>query len=180
MAPSSPSADEVVVEALAAAAGIAVQNADLYEQARLRERWLEASAEIRAELLSGATEQDALRLIAQRTMELTRSDPRRDRAGTGPGDGRVRGAGPVRTRTSDLLGYRTGPRHPLLSAVVEGGAMVLAELSPRHVGRFGLPGRTLRADGGGADALTGVGDRGAGGAAPGREHAVRARARCRC
>ncbi|MDT7617893.1 MAG: hypothetical protein QOF00_5340, partial [Pseudonocardiales bacterium] len=33
-------ADEVVVEALAAAAGIAVQNADLFEQTRLRQRWL--------------------------------------------------------------------------------------------------------------------------------------------
>jgi hypothetical protein len=68
------SADEVVVEPLAAAAGIAVQNADLYAQARLRQQWLEATAEIRAELLSGASEEDALRLIAQRTMELTRSD----------------------------------------------------------------------------------------------------------
>ena len=46
-------ADEVVVEALAAAAGIAVQNADLFEQTRLRQRWLEATAEIRDELLSG-------------------------------------------------------------------------------------------------------------------------------
>ena len=53
-------ADEVVVQALAAAAGIAVQNADLYEQARLRQQWLEASAEIRAELLSGASDEDAL------------------------------------------------------------------------------------------------------------------------
>ena len=59
-------ADEVVVEALAAAAGIAVQNAGLFEQSRMRERWLEASAEIRAELLSGASDEDALRLIAQR------------------------------------------------------------------------------------------------------------------
>ena len=52
--------DEVVLEALAAAAGIAVENADLYEQSRLRQRWLEASAEIRAELLTGATDADAL------------------------------------------------------------------------------------------------------------------------
>jgi GAF domain-containing protein len=39
--------DEIRVEALAAAAGIAVHNADLYEQGRLRQQWLEASAEIR-------------------------------------------------------------------------------------------------------------------------------------
>ena len=93
------SADEVVVEALAAAAGIAVQNADLYEQARLRQQWLEASAEIRAELLSGASDEDALRLIAQRTMELTRSDYAVIVLGPEPDDGRVRGQGPVRART---------------------------------------------------------------------------------
>lgn len=66
--------DEVVLQALAAAAGIALQNADLFEQTRLRQRWLEATAEIRAELLSGATDDDALRLIAQRTLELTSAD----------------------------------------------------------------------------------------------------------
>ncbi len=66
--------DEVVVGALATAAGIAVRNADLFEQSRVRQLWLEASAEIRNELLSGASEQDALRLIAQRAMELTASD----------------------------------------------------------------------------------------------------------
>ncbi|MGE0297516.1 GAF domain-containing protein [Pseudonocardia sp.] len=66
--------DEVVLQALAAAAGIAVQNADLFEQSRMRQRWLEATAEVRAELLSGATEDDALHLIAQRTMELATSD----------------------------------------------------------------------------------------------------------
>ena len=91
-------ADEVVVEALAAAAGIAVQNADLYEQARLRQQWLEASAEIRAELLSGATDEDALRLIAQRTLELTRSDCHGDRARPGPGRRPSSWSGPVRAR----------------------------------------------------------------------------------
>jgi len=58
--------DEVVVAALATAAGIAVHNADLFEQGRLRQQWLEASAEIRNELLAGASEEDALGLIAQR------------------------------------------------------------------------------------------------------------------
>lgn len=66
--------DEVVLQALAAAAGIAVQNADLFEQTRMRQLWLEATAEVRAELLSGVTEDDALLLIAQRTLELTGSD----------------------------------------------------------------------------------------------------------
>jgi GAF domain-containing protein len=32
--------DEVVLQALAAAAGVAVENARLFEQARMRQRWL--------------------------------------------------------------------------------------------------------------------------------------------
>ncbi|WP_181783811.1 sensor histidine kinase, partial [Pseudonocardia pini] len=65
--------DEVVLQALAAAAGIAVQNADLFEQSRVRRQWLEALGEVRAEVLNGAEEQDVLRLVALRTRELTRS-----------------------------------------------------------------------------------------------------------
>lgn len=66
--------DEVVLQALAAAAGVAVENARLYEQVRMRQRWLEASSEIRAELLAGASTGDALRLIAQRALELSAAD----------------------------------------------------------------------------------------------------------
>ncbi|MCP2248039.1 sensor histidine kinase [Lentzea aerocolonigenes] len=62
--------DEVVLEALAAAAGVAVENARLFERSRMRERWLEATAEINAQLLAGASAQDALQLIAQRSVEL--------------------------------------------------------------------------------------------------------------
>lgn len=66
--------DEVVLQGLAAAAGVAVENARLFEQSRMRERWLEASGEVNAALLGGASSQDALALIARRTLELSRSD----------------------------------------------------------------------------------------------------------
>nr|WP_307722926.1 GAF domain-containing protein [Gandjariella thermophila] len=66
--------DEVVVQALAGAAGIAVDNARLFEAVSRRERWLEASAEITGELLGGTDPVDALRLIAARAMELTGAD----------------------------------------------------------------------------------------------------------
>ncbi|MCP2260987.1 Histidine kinase-, DNA gyrase B-, and HSP90-like ATPase [Streptoalloteichus tenebrarius] len=66
--------DEVVIQALAAAAGIAVDNARLFEQSKLRQRWLEAAGEITTELLSGAEPADALLLIAQRAMELSGAD----------------------------------------------------------------------------------------------------------
>jgi signal transduction histidine kinase len=65
--------DEVMLQALAAAAGIAVQNADLFEQTRLRQHWLEALGEIRSAVLADADEPDVLALVALRSQELTRS-----------------------------------------------------------------------------------------------------------
>ncbi|GAA4682081.1 GAF domain-containing protein [Pseudonocardia yuanmonensis] len=65
--------DEVVLHALAAAAGIAVQNADLFEQGRQRQHWLEALGEVRGEVLAGASDEEVLRLVAVRTLELTAS-----------------------------------------------------------------------------------------------------------
>ncbi|HKS43500.1 MAG TPA: GAF domain-containing sensor histidine kinase [Amycolatopsis sp.] len=66
--------DEVVVQALAAAAGIAVENARLYEESRMRQRWQEATSEIRAELLGAADPADVLHLIANRALALTAAD----------------------------------------------------------------------------------------------------------
>jgi len=66
--------DEVVLQALAAAAGIAVENARLFEEARLRERWQQASAEVNATLLGGASGDDAMRLIVDRVLQLSTSD----------------------------------------------------------------------------------------------------------
>jgi signal transduction histidine kinase len=66
--------DEAVVQALAGAAGIAVDNARLYEEARRRQRWLEAIGEVTAELLGASDPAEALRLIAGRALELTGAD----------------------------------------------------------------------------------------------------------
>ncbi|MFD9704639.1 GAF domain-containing sensor histidine kinase [Lentzea sp. NPDC059081] len=66
--------DEAVLQALAAAAGIAIENARLFERSRLRERWLEAIGEVNSELLGGASGEYALRLITQRTLELAGAD----------------------------------------------------------------------------------------------------------
>jgi signal transduction histidine kinase len=66
--------DEMVVQALAAAAGVAIENARLFEQTRRRQRWLEASNEIRAALLSGADTDEALLLVAARARELADAD----------------------------------------------------------------------------------------------------------
>ncbi|WP_231114780.1 GAF domain-containing protein [Lentzea aerocolonigenes] len=66
--------DEAVLQALAAAAGIAIENARLFERSRMRERWLEAIGEVNSELLGGASGEYALRLITQRTVELAGAD----------------------------------------------------------------------------------------------------------
>lgn len=119
--------DEVVVEALAAAAGIAVQNADLFEQGQLRQRWLEASAEIRNEQLAGATEDETLQLIAQRTMELTRSDAVAIALESDPPTGTL----VVRAHSGiaglDPVGGWVDCAAPLLREVVEGRMAVLVE-----------------------------------------------------
>jgi signal transduction histidine kinase len=62
--------DEEIVVALAAAAGVAIDNARLYALARRRERWLAAAAEITGVLLGTVRRTEALRLIARRAREV--------------------------------------------------------------------------------------------------------------
>jgi signal transduction histidine kinase len=63
--------DESVLSTLAVAAGVAIDNARLYEESRLRERWLRANAEITHGLMSGSERGAALALIAERAREIT-------------------------------------------------------------------------------------------------------------
>ncbi|GAA2248946.1 histidine kinase [Streptomyces ruber] len=63
--------DEAVLSTLAVAAGVAIDNARLYEESRLRERWLRASAEITHSLMSGSDRGEVLALIAERAREIT-------------------------------------------------------------------------------------------------------------
>jgi GAF domain-containing protein len=46
--------DEAVLVALGAAAGVAIENARLYEAARRQQRWIQASADVTTRLLSGS------------------------------------------------------------------------------------------------------------------------------
>ncbi|MEU8755778.1 sensor histidine kinase [Streptomyces chartreusis] len=63
--------DVAVTSTLAVAAGVAIDNARLYEESRLRERWLRATAEITHSLMSGAERGEVLGLIADRAREIT-------------------------------------------------------------------------------------------------------------
>jgi signal transduction histidine kinase len=63
--------DETVVLALAAAAGVAIENARLYASSRRREGWMRAGAEISTRLLAGAEPEEVLVLVADRALHLT-------------------------------------------------------------------------------------------------------------
>jgi signal transduction histidine kinase len=63
--------DEEIMVALAAAAGVAIDNARLFTLAQRRERWLSAAAEITGVLLGTVRRTEALRLIARRAREIT-------------------------------------------------------------------------------------------------------------
>ena len=64
--------DEELVQALAATAGVAIENARLFEEARLRHQWLAASTEVTRRVLAG--DEAALRLVARSVHELAGSD----------------------------------------------------------------------------------------------------------
>ena len=63
--------DEAVLVALGAAAGVAIGNARLYEEARRQQRWLRASAEVTQRLLSGAATDEVLTLVMHQAQEIS-------------------------------------------------------------------------------------------------------------
>jgi signal transduction histidine kinase len=66
--------DEAVLTALAAAAGVAIDNARLYDDARRRQDWLEATSELTRGLLSGRDVDDVLAAFAQRVAAFAQAD----------------------------------------------------------------------------------------------------------
>jgi signal transduction histidine kinase len=66
--------DEQVVVALAAAAGVAIENARLYEEAQMRAAWLRASTDIVTAVLRGSEPGVALDLVARSAREVAGAD----------------------------------------------------------------------------------------------------------
>ncbi|MEV7480186.1 GAF domain-containing sensor histidine kinase [Streptomyces halstedii] len=66
--------DEAVLTTLSIAAGVAIDNARMYEESRRREQRLEALGEITRALLSGTDADEVLHLVAERAMEVAGAD----------------------------------------------------------------------------------------------------------
>jgi signal transduction histidine kinase len=66
--------DEEALQVLASQAGVAIENARLYADARRDEEMLDAFREIAISILSGAGSDEALHLVARRAMELVGAD----------------------------------------------------------------------------------------------------------
>jgi two-component system, NarL family, sensor histidine kinase DevS len=66
--------DEAVLIALGTAAGVAVENARLYDAARRQQRWIQASAEVTTRLLSGSAPGEVLAHVTRQALELSGAD----------------------------------------------------------------------------------------------------------
>lgn len=66
--------DEELIGALATTAGIAIQNARLYDDSRRRQRWALATAEINANLFDPDGDRDSLQQIVDMVLELADAD----------------------------------------------------------------------------------------------------------
>ena len=63
--------DEAILVALAAAAGIAIENARQYERSRRQRRWLQTTGDVTQLLFEGRGEGSAMDILAKRTRELS-------------------------------------------------------------------------------------------------------------
>jgi len=66
--------DEAVLTALGAAAGVAIGNARLYEEARRQQQWLRASSEVTQRLLSDADTGEVLTMVTSEALEMSGAD----------------------------------------------------------------------------------------------------------
>ena len=128
--------DEAILTALAGAAGIAIDNARLYEEGEVRRRWLSAVSDVRAALLDATSPAEALGLIAERVATLTGADATWVLRGPDPGDGTYTVAAQIGDGLDDVTGSALSPAEsPVLEAVeAAGGSVVAVDLSGLEYG----------------------------------------------
>jgi signal transduction histidine kinase len=124
------SEDEAVLSALAAAAGIAIANARLFEAAEVQRSWLAAVTDVRNALLQGLPPQEVLDLVVTRVAKLTDADATLLLLGPdGP-----QGSYEVRAQTGTDLDRLTGvglseDAATVLEAVAVAGAVVFLDMT---------------------------------------------------
>ncbi len=123
--------DEAAVSVLAVAAGVAVDNARLYEEAGQRQRWVGVTAEITRRLLSGTGDFPVLELLVERARDILTADlgvialpkPYKNQAAAGD-------TGPKTLRVALALGRGTEVEaHPVFP--VDGSLMGQALITQR-------------------------------------------------
>ncbi len=115
--------DEAVLTALAGAAGIAIENARLYEQGEVRRRWMAAVGDVRSALLEGRSPDAALQLVVDRVRALTDADAAWLLSGPDPAEGghRVQAQAGDRDQV-DVTGSRLPAEDsPAVQAIVAAG-----------------------------------------------------------
>ncbi|MCW8098962.1 sensor histidine kinase [Streptomyces tauricus] len=121
--------DESVLLTLAVAAGVAIENARLYEETRLRERWQRASGKVTSMLLTGAPSADVLELIVDEARKIVSADmgliaervPGEEtlRPALAVGLGREERSGLVLSARDGFVGAALGAAKPVVSADIE-------------------------------------------------------------
>ncbi|WP_405876942.1 GAF domain-containing protein [Streptomyces sp. NBC_01136] len=126
--------DESVLSTLAVAAGVAIENARLYEETRLRERWQRASGKVTSVLLTGAPGAEVLELIVVEARKIVSADmgliaervPGEEalRPALAVGLGAQERGGLVMPARDGLVGAALSSAEPVVSADIEHDARV--------------------------------------------------------
>ena len=149
--------DEAVLIALGAAAGVAVENARLYEAARRQQRWIQASAEVTTRLLSGAEPSEVLADVTRQARELSGADlavlalpddsGRRMTIAYADGDGADATRGLVLPGAESLSGQVLATGEPVTSAdfahderAAQAARGAMGQIGPAIVFPLGAPG----------------------------------------
>jgi signal transduction histidine kinase len=148
--------DEAVVSALGAAAGVAIENARLYNESRRQQGWLQASGDVTTQLLSGTEPASVLAALAGQARQLSAADlavvalpDRGDRLVIeyADGDGADAASGLVLPVGESLSGsvYETGQREVIADFASDERAAAAARRALGHIGPavlfpLGVPG----------------------------------------
>lgn len=133
--------DEEIVIALAAAAGVAIENARLYEEATGRAAWLYATAEITALLSDPKRTEDPLRTVLDRARDVAEADMAWIVAGPDADSLSVRAVSGLNVDPATLGSLPA--EDSLARLVLEKGEAISVEdvgAGPRQVAVSGLPG----------------------------------------